>query len=394
MSTISLLLNVLICTVAAALIPDNNNRYCTESKEMIFEFPQLTGSYRVGTTTRHVVNDSRRDPYNTSDQRELMIRLWYPAKSGESHSLSPYLKEAVESAKLLNSFIGVSKEESRDLEMVYTHATPDLEVAVGQFPVILFSHGYVGSVPEVYTAFCEELASHGYIVVAIAHTYYAGNVTFPDGRNVPYLPEKFAQMKSDFYRSNDQEIWIADAQRVLDQLTNWNADPTNMFFNHFDMNRIGIFGHSFGGVIALQLCLKDSGVKAGISLDGVLFGKNVASSDVTKPFMFLVSEGSARAFDSSDEELAKKYSFDVQVMKDSRIEFEKMRLATSDNLSYHIIPNSNHNAFSDFSLLKELPLYKNNKIMEMMVGSAEGHETIQLINRSLVSFFDKQLKGI
>src|SRR6476646_138342 len=53
----------------------------------------------------------------------------------------------------------------------------------GGWPVVLFSPGF-GAERELYAGLIEDLASHGYIVVAIDHPHDAGIVEFPDGRVV------------------------------------------------------------------------------------------------------------------------------------------------------------------------------------------------------------------
>jgi predicted dienelactone hydrolase len=53
-----------------------------------------------------------------------------------------------------------------------------------------------------------------------------------------------------------------------------------------DLTKIGVFGHSFGGATALQVCHDDSRCKAGIDIDGMAFGSVIADG-VKQPFMFL-----------------------------------------------------------------------------------------------------------
>ena len=50
-----------------------------------------------------------------------------------------------------------------------------------QFPVVLLSHGLGGTGFE-YASLIEELVSHGYVVVAIEHTYPRGRSRFGSGR--------------------------------------------------------------------------------------------------------------------------------------------------------------------------------------------------------------------
>lgn len=53
-----------------------------------------------------------------------------------------------------------------------------------------------------------------------------------------------------------------------------------------DLAHLGIFGHSFGGAAAAQVCHMDARCKAGIDIDGDLFG-DVVQTGLDKPFMVL-----------------------------------------------------------------------------------------------------------
>ena len=46
----------------------------------VFKLPAPTGPYKVGTQTRHLIDESRRDPFSDKPDgaRELMIQIWYP----------------------------------------------------------------------------------------------------------------------------------------------------------------------------------------------------------------------------------------------------------------------------------------------------------------------------
>ncbi|WP_277424242.1 hypothetical protein [Cohnella candidum] len=48
------------------------------------------------------------------------------------------------------------------------------------FPIVIFSHGG-GTSMEIHTAQCEDLASQGYIVAAINHTYVSSATELPSG---------------------------------------------------------------------------------------------------------------------------------------------------------------------------------------------------------------------
>ena len=56
-------------------------------------------------------------------------------------------------------------------------------MAEGVHPVVVFTHGYTGTFTD-YTYIFEDLASRGYVVASVDHTYEATAVAFPDGRFV------------------------------------------------------------------------------------------------------------------------------------------------------------------------------------------------------------------
>src|SRR5262245_2833583 len=143
--------------------------------------PAPTGPHRVGTTSLHLIDDSRTDPLApTPRARELMVRLWYPA----AHSRQPaaaYLTPGVALVvtDFLRAITGV--DLPNDLLSFPTHSLQDPPASPGaRRPVVLFSHG-LGVPAAINTALHEELASRGYVVAGIDHTFDTV-VEFPDGR--------------------------------------------------------------------------------------------------------------------------------------------------------------------------------------------------------------------
>jgi predicted dienelactone hydrolase len=60
--------------------------------------------------------------------------------------------------------------------MLNVHVSPEKS----NYPVLIFSHGLTGFRNQ-NTFEVEELASHGYIIVGIDHTYDAAATIFTDG---------------------------------------------------------------------------------------------------------------------------------------------------------------------------------------------------------------------
>jgi pimeloyl-ACP methyl ester carboxylesterase len=81
------------------------------------------------------------------------------------------------------------------------------------------------------------------------------------------------------------EIWTADTRFVLDRLTSGKThDAADSVTGHLQVDRVGTFGHSFGGATAAEVMAHDQRVKAGIDMDG-LPGGDAARQGLDRPFL-------------------------------------------------------------------------------------------------------------
>ncbi len=353
-----------------------------------FEFPVLTGNYTVSKTVRHVIDISRQEPFNPTEKRELMLHIWYPTHRGEVHPLIPYRLDEISETKEKMLKMGFPEEDLNNLDVVYSHAPWDekpWEFGVS-FPLILFSHGYLAS-PLDYTAFCEELASHGFVVASVAHTYYTQQVVFPDGRKITAAPELYTCPTVP--NKDVQKLWTLDVQCALSYLAQCNTLKHDPFYNFLDLDRVGVIGHSMGGATAYTLCTQDQRFKAGMSLDAAFWITDPHISTLNKSFLCIFAEESIKGLQLSVQEIAQKYGVEASYMQEFRDLSQQVVRADV------VIPDILHSGFSDLLFLKELPVYKNNKHifdLEAMTGTAEGKKTIQLINKHIVDFFNQCLK--
>lgn len=146
----------------------------------------------------------------------------------------------------------------------------------GRHPLLVYAPG-AGNSRALGTVLVEDLASHGYVVVTIDHTHETP-VEFPGGRlvdaGIPSDPPDLDAAKRLFMDTRE-----ADTHFVLARLV---RDP------HVDLGRIGIFGHSAGGVIATRVMRADRRVRAGANLDGFFeFGENHHERGVDRPFLLM-----------------------------------------------------------------------------------------------------------
>ena len=101
----------------------------------------------------------------------------------------------------------------------------------GGFPVIFYSPG-AGSGRFDNTSLMVDLASQGYVVVAVDHPYTSGApVSLSSGRQVDRGPRDPSATEANWLDRASRSVSTnsADLSFILDHLTALNADPGNPF---------------------------------------------------------------------------------------------------------------------------------------------------------------------
>jgi predicted dienelactone hydrolase len=265
------------------------------------ELPRPSGRYPVGRTSMSWTDRSRAEIITDTpdDNRELMTYIWYPAAnaSGVSGPYWPGVEHIAGTAvagQLSNLFgpvwadIAAAKLRSHSLDNARVGAS-------GPLPILVFSPG-AGSTSLAYTTQMEELASHGYVVVGVEHTFDAPAVVFPDGRVVAsdnaYWSRLRNQLQDDeAFEKRVTEMSAADIVFVVGKFIEVAKDRSSPFFSRLDATRIGVFGHSRGGRDAARACQLDPRIKACLSEDGSFswqpFWLDPGGHSMNQPFMML-----------------------------------------------------------------------------------------------------------
>ena len=147
----------------------------------IFQLPKASGPYAVGTTDILIETD-REEVITTdeTDRRRFMVKAWYPSnETGGEQDL--YLDRAERSG--FAQKYGLPPFMLNYLDNVETNVYRNSSLADETFPVLIFSHGY-HTKANGYYALLSDIASQGYIIFAINHTYESTGTTFPDGTEV------------------------------------------------------------------------------------------------------------------------------------------------------------------------------------------------------------------
>lgn len=245
------------CNTGNKIATSNNDSFIYG--DALPDAPALSarGDYKVGVRTIDFVNKNQVDILHSKGgddplyDRPLKVEVWYPAIIPEGK------KELV----TYEATLGLYKDSARPL-IPYTfngralrNAAPDL--SAGKFPLIIVSHGYPGS-RLLLSYLTENLASKGYVVVAIAHT----ESTYSD---------KAAFQSTLLNRSKD-DLFILNQIAALS-----NADSKSFLAGLADANNTALIGYSMGGYGVLNV----AGAGYSDRLD-TLFGQMTGGSNALK----------------------------------------------------------------------------------------------------------------
>jgi dienelactone hydrolase len=314
-------------------------------------FPQnkavvaATGEYQVLTQTYTYTDKNRVESYtDTGKNRKLNVQLWYPDNLDET------------------------------------------------VPLIVFSHGGLG-VKSSNESLYNELASHGYIVCSIDHTYQSFYSTDEDGDttwiDLGYMQDLFAEdPQSDIQQSYEyyqkwMKIRTDDINFVIDyiitEVENNNAD---MAYKLVDIGKIGVMGHSLGGSAALGIGRIRADVNAVIALES--------------PFMYDIEGIEDEQFVFTDKiypvPVLNVYSDSSWSILGERPQYAAnyRMLFDTDATAFNVyISGVGHLALTDFALTSPF-------LTRILDGKKPTTETVyylKTINKICLEFFNSYLKG-
>jgi pimeloyl-ACP methyl ester carboxylesterase len=206
-----------------------------------------------------LLDSGRSDPYLANgSERGLAVRFWYPASLNQDCRAAQYTSPAV--WRYFSELLEVQPFH------VTTNSYWNAPVMDGAHSVVVFTPGYTATFTD-YTFLFEDLASRGYVVASVAHTYETTGVELRDAKSV------FGSHLGKTWRGAKQTVPFAtyvrlqDLQFALNELERLNAEHGGPFAGHLDLSRIAMAGHSLGGLTAYLAVQLDARFRAGIVLD-------------------------------------------------------------------------------------------------------------------------------
>jgi dienelactone hydrolase len=344
----------------------------------MFKLPTPTGEYPIGTRTLYLTDHQREEMHAGAPpgKRQLVVQLWYPAKSSKGRRAR---YRQWKETKPLSSYQAVLE----------THAIENAQLPEGRFAVLVFNHAWRGFRNRT-TFLAQELASHGFVVAAVSHTYNASIVALSDGTVArsqqfdigfccpTYIPLEERRALAD----EELQVQVDDCSFVLDELQRFNKTPGHPFEQHLNFDQIGTYGHSFGGAVSVELAKLDPRVKCALQLDGVFHGTS-SIEGISKPLMVIDSD----VVIASPEPPA-----DPDPLVQSNHEWARMsanaKMATLANLGgYRVfVDGISHENFSDSSFMS--PLRKLSH-----AGPMKPHRTAEILNTCMLAFFNQTLRN-
>ena len=270
--------------------------------------PPPAGPYAVGTQVFRWT-DARRPEAATpdpDDRRNVIVQAWYPRAGPAGGPHAAYIDGLGRLPRFVSLFPGFML---RAYGQVDTHASPAAPLSPDrrQWPVVVFSPGY-GAPRAFYSSLIADLASRGYVVLALDHPYESALTELADGR-IATPRENFLPNDPDRtrYMAGQLDVRAADVAFVLDQLDRPLALGPRLI-GRLDLGHVAAIGHSFGGATAAVALARDPRIKAAANIDGTLYGP-ISSQHLTGPFLLLESDHgetghSARFLDGNGRLLA------------------------------------------------------------------------------------------
>ena len=246
--------------------------------------PVPTGPYPLGTVSLHLVDRSNPDPVaGPGHYREVMAGVWYPAANAGRYPRARWMLPAPLRGLLVSGDFDPGVAAS---PLTAAREGAPVLCAGGRRPVVVFSHGAHDHRSDT-TIVVQELASHGYVVVTVDHTYDAFT-EFPGGRlSVPR--DDVLMYPPDFARDIR---FVVDQIEVLAAGRNPDAGhrPLPVGLGHaLDPHRIGMFGWSKGATATALVMGADHRVRAGLSFDGPMESDPPVTTDLDRPFMLMTA---------------------------------------------------------------------------------------------------------
>ncbi|MFE1754991.1 alpha/beta hydrolase family protein [Streptomyces anandii] len=321
--------------------------------------PAPTGPYAAGEDVIHLTDASRPDPWvPSSGPRQLTVTMVYPAVPGTG-TPGPYMTLAEAAGHIQHAKIPASSGVTpQNLSSVTTHAFDGARPQRGKHPLVVLSPGF-GDPRMVLTSLATDLASRGYVVALVGHTYEDSGETLANGQTPPCAICDDPNLDMDTVTASR----ALDVSFVINQLTHGNTAWPRAHL--IDKHEIGMAGHSIGGAAAATTMVADPRVRAGVNMDGT-FSPAPVPGRIKRPFLML---GAAVYHSASGGD-----------------NWGQAWAAFGGYKKWLAVTGANHPSFTDVDLLEEEAGFPTPPLSP--------ERGVVITREYVTAFFDQTLKGI
>ena len=334
-------------------------------------------------------------PNDSKACRRIMVRMYYPAQAQQVSPVSTYPQWVI--ARFLQPIKGhVSDKQYQDitrhLAAIKLPAGKALPVSKHTFPVILFSPGAIDNAEE-YSKLLINLASHGYVVVAINDTYLT-TVQFPNGQLMPAnsIFQQVAHLPALY------QLKYLDMAFALKHVLTMHCQSKRAGRSvacAMNKHKIGVLGHSGGASAVIAMAHQHPKlIQAAVALDAPnqtdpKTNLNLAKAKVHFASMFNVFS-----------------EFDVPMLQ-MHSSYARFFLGTPQ-AEFHLLPHNylvtirrghhgyfKHMDYSDYALFRDMPVllpWQQLLFPSVLYGSVSGHRAALVVSTYIVAFFNRFLK--